>query len=170
MTPPSPSPCSRRTWICLTSPAWRCCEVRRGPCSALAGTVRYISNQPELGTRSVFGEVGGSWIDGGGPGANAKLGFNVPMGDNAAARVAAYYNRLGGYMDAVQPDLSVDENVNSGYRAGGRVALRIAPTGRFSIVPRGVFQRVMMDGWNRIDTFNILANPYTTTQPALQPG
>ena len=27
-----------------------------------------------------------------------------------------------------------------------------------------------MDGWNRIDAFNILANPYTTTRPAVTLG
>ena len=27
-----------------------------------------------------------------------------------------------------------------------------------------------MDGWNRIDVFNILANPYTTTRPAVTLG
>ena len=59
-------------------------EVLRGPqgtlfgAGSLAGTVRYISNQPELGVSSVFGEVGGSWIDGGSAGATAKLGFNEP--------------------------------------------------------------------------------------------
>src|SRR5213595_398904 len=58
-------------------------EVLRGPQGTLfgagseAGTVRYISNQPELGMRSTFGEVGSSQIDGGSAGNNAKLGFNV---------------------------------------------------------------------------------------------
>jgi outer membrane cobalamin receptor len=46
-------------------------EVLRGPqgtlfgAGSLAGTVRYISNQPELGVSSVFGQVGGASIDGG---------------------------------------------------------------------------------------------------------
>lgn len=151
-------------------------EVLRGPqgtlfgAGSLSGTVRYITNQPELGLRSTFGEVGGSWIDGGNGGASVKVGANVPLGDRAAARVAVYHNEIGGYMDAVQPDLSVDDNVNSGTRTGVRAALRLEPTTRFSIVPRLVFQTIRMDGWNRIDAYNILANPYTTTRPALTLG
>jgi iron complex outermembrane receptor protein len=146
-------------------------EVLRGPqgtlfgSGSLGGTVRYITNQPELGVRSTFGEVGGSWIDGGNAGANVKVGTNVPLGDRAAARLAVYHNQLAGYMDAVQPDFSVDENVNTGARTGVRAALRFAPSERFSVTPRVVFQKVEMDGWNRIDTFNILANPYTTSRP-----
>ena len=151
-------------------------EVLRGPqgtlfgSGSLAGTVRYISNQPVLATREVFGEVGGSLVDGGGPGGNLKLGVNVPLGSVAAARVAAYRNQFGGYMDAVQPDLDVDEDVNSGHRTGVRAALRFVPSERFSITPRVVYQTVEMDGWNRIDAFNILANPYTTTRPAVELG
>jgi iron complex outermembrane recepter protein len=151
-------------------------EVLRGPqgtlfgSGSMAGTVRYISHQPELGASSTFGEVGGSWIDGGAPGSNAKLGFNVPMGDKAALRLVGYSTRTGGYMDAVQPDLTVSNDVNGGDRAGVRAALRFAPNDRFSVTPRVVYQRVQTDGWNRIDAFNILANPYTTTRPAVTLG
>ena len=151
-------------------------EVLRGPqgtlfgSGSLSGTVRYITNQPEIGARSFFGEVGTSIVGNGGVGANVKLGANFPLGDNAAARIAGYFNQLPGWMDAVQPDLSVKENVNSGTRAGVRAALRFAPSDRFSITPRIVFQKVEMDGWNRIDAFNILANPYTTSRPAVTLG
>jgi iron complex outermembrane receptor protein len=152
-------------------------EVLRGPqgtlfgSGSLAGTVRYISNQPEIGLRSAFGEVGTNQIlGGGGVGADVKLGTNVPIGDKAAARVALYYNQLGGYMDAVQPDLSVDKNVNHGTRTGLRGAVRWEPTARFTITPRVVYQTVRMEGWNRIDGYNILGNPYTTTRPAVTLG
>ena len=151
-------------------------EVLRGPqgtlfgSGSIAGTVRYITNQPELGVRSTFGEVGGNWIQGGNGGANVKVGTNVPLGERAAGRVSVYHNQIAGYMDAVQPDLSVDENVNTGTRTGVRAALRFAPSEQFSIVPRLVFQTVRMDGWNRIDAFNILANPFTTTRPAVRLG
>jgi iron complex outermembrane receptor protein len=151
-------------------------EVLRGPqgtlfgSGSLAGTVRYISNQPELGVSSVFGEVGGTWIDGGSPGSSAKLGFNVPLGDRTAFRVVGYSTRMGGYMDAVQPNRTVNKDVNGGDRTGVRAAFQAAPNDRFSITPRIVYQRVKMDGWNRIDDFNILANPYTTTRPAVTLG
>jgi iron complex outermembrane receptor protein len=151
-------------------------EVLRGPqgtlfgAGSLSGTVRYITNQPELGVRSTFGEIGGSWIDGGNGGANVKVGTNVPLGDRAAARLAVYHNQLAGYMDAVQPDFSLDENVNTGSRTGVRAALRFVPSERFSVTPRVTFQKVEMDGWNRIDTFNILANPYTTSRPPVTLG
>ena len=148
-------------------------EVLRGPqgtlfgSGSLSGTVRYISNQPEIGATKWFGQVGGSTISGGSLAGNAKLGFNLPLGSTAALRVAAYYSRIGGYMDAVQPDLSVQEDVNTGDRIGVRAAVKIAPNDRLTITPRLVYQRLEMDGWNRIDTYNILANPFTTSRPAV---
>src|SRR5512139_2030869 len=51
-------------------------EVLRGPqgtlygSGSLSGTVRYISNQPEIGVKKVFGEFGGNSIDGGSQGGN----------------------------------------------------------------------------------------------------
>ena len=151
-------------------------EVLRGPqgtlfgAGSLSGTVRYITNQPELGLREVFGEVGTHQVKGGGPGATVKVGTNVPLGERVAARVALYHNRIGGYMDAVRPDLSVDEDFNSGERTGFRAAVKVAPGQRFTITPRLVLQQVEMRGWNRIDTFNILGNPYTTSRPAVTLG
>src|SRR5438552_3335900 len=138
-------------------------EVLRGPqgtlfgSGSLAGTVRYISNQPELGVSKTFGEAGVTTINGGDPGSTAKLGFNVPMGDKAAARLVGYSSRTGGWMDAVQPDLTVNHNVNGSMRAGLRAAVRLAPSSRFHITPRIVYQDVKADGWNRNDAFNVLA-------------
>jgi iron complex outermembrane receptor protein len=151
-------------------------EVLRGPqgtlfgAGSMGGTVRYITHQPELGSSSVFGEVGGQWVGQGSPGSTAKIGYNVPLGDKAALRAVGYSNHLGGWMDAVQPDFTVNKDVNDGDRTGLRAALRFNPSERLSVTPRVVYQRLKMDGWNRIDAFNILANPYTTTRPAITLG
>jgi iron complex outermembrane recepter protein len=151
-------------------------EVLRGPQGTLfgsgsvSGTVRYITNQPELNVTKAFAELGGSGVDGGSLGGNVKLGFNLPLGDTAAVRVASYFDRIAGFIVAAQPGGSQKENVNDGYRTGVRAAVRIAPSDRLSITPRIVYQRVGTDGWNRIDIFNILANPFTTTRPAVTLG
>jgi iron complex outermembrane receptor protein len=163
-------------------------EVLRGPQGTLfgsgseSGTVRYITNQPELGGKArVFGEVAGNTIDGGNQGGNVKLGVNAPLGDKAALRVVGYYTRFAGYIDspgiqrtssgAIQPNPgSREEDVNTGDRTGVRLAVKFAPNDRLTITPRILYQQVQADGWNRIDAFNILANPYTTTRPAVTLG
>src|SRR5881394_466424 len=151
-------------------------EVLRGPQGTLfgagseVGTVRYITNQAQLGVSTTFGEVGGHWVGGGSPGSTAKIGVNAPLGKTAAARIVGYSSHMGGWMDAVQPDLRVNDDVNSSDRTGVRAALHLEPNERFSITPRIVYQRTHADGWNRIDAFNILANPYTTTRPAVTLG
>jgi iron complex outermembrane recepter protein len=151
-------------------------EVLRGPQGTLfgsgsaSGTIRYITNQPEIGVTRWFGELGAYTITDGNLGGSAKLGVNAPLGDKAAFRAAGYFNRLGGWIDAVTPDLSIDEDVNTGTRAGGRASVRFAPSPELTVTPRIVYQKVKMDGWNRVDAFNILANPFTTTRPAVTLG
>src|SRR5436190_13841261 len=93
-------------------------EVLRGPqgtlfgSGSLSGTVRYITNQPEMGVTKGFAELGLSAVGGGNMGGDVKIGVNVPIGEKAAARVVAYFDRLAGYIDAVQPTLFVKKNVN----------------------------------------------------------
>ena len=116
------------------------------------------------------GEVTLNSIADGGIGGSAKYAGNVPLGDAAAMRVVAYYTQYGGYMDAVQPDLRVNDNVNTGSRVGARLAFRFEPSSNFRITPRLLYQEVEMEGWNRADKFNILANPYTTSRPAVTLG
>lgn len=151
-------------------------EVLRGPqgtlfgSGSLSGTLRYISNQPKIGVSESIGELTLSSISEGSTGGSFKYAGNIPMGTTAALRVAAYYTGYAGYIDAVQPDLRLNEDVNGGSRFGGRVAFRVQPSDRLTITPRILYQKVDMDGWNRVDRFNILANPYTTTRPAVKLG
>jgi iron complex outermembrane receptor protein len=151
-------------------------EVLRGPQGTLfgsgseSGTVRYITNQPELSLSRYFGELTGNTIGGGGSGGSAKAGFNAPLSSIAALRVVGYYDRLAGWMDAVQPDLTIKRNVNAGDRSGFRAALEVAPSENLTIIPRLVYQTENIQGWNRIDIYNILANPFTTTRPKVTLG
>ena len=151
-------------------------EVLRGPQGTLfgsgseSGTVRYITNQPKIGVSESAGEMSADKISNGSSGGSFKFATNIPLGTSSAARMTAYYTRLGGYIDAVQPNLSVNKDVNNGSRAGTRLAFLFKPNDRLSITPRILYQRVDMNGWNRIDIFNILGNPYTTTRPKVTLG
>ena len=148
-------------------------ELLRGPQGTLfgagsaSGTLRYITNQPRLGERETIAELTANTLTDGEAGGSAKVAVNAPLGDKAALRVTAFFNNFGGFVDAVQPNLSIREDVNSGDRTGGRVALKFQPNDRLTITPRILYQEVNTDGWNRQDAFNILGNPYTTTRPAV---
>src|SRR5688572_2392512 len=146
-------------------------EVLRGPqgtlfgSGSIGGTVRYISNQPDLSDGYGDFEVGISTISDGGDGGFVRSMFNVPLGDRAALRVVGYFNELPGFIDAHGPGGTLDEDVNDGERTGGRLALRWELTDNIAITPRVIYQDVDINGFNRWDVWNILANPFTTTEP-----
>lgn len=151
-------------------------EVLRGPqgtlfgSGSLSGTVRYITNQPEIGVSDNTAEFAINSVEDGDIGGHAKVMVNTPIGDKAAFRLAAYYTGYGGYVDAVTPGLGREDDVNGGERLGARVAFRFEPNDNLTITPRLIYQEVDMDGWNRQDAYNILANPFTTTRPAVDLG
>jgi iron complex outermembrane receptor protein len=151
-------------------------EVLRGPQGTLfgagssAGTVRYITRQPKLGEMEGAVEVGGYTGTDTDWGGDIKGMINLPMGQITALRVVGYYNELAGFIDSYYPGRAVKEDVNSGEKSGARVALLIQPNDRVSITPRIVYQKLKTDGYPRIDAYNILGNPYTTTEPPVNPG
>jgi iron complex outermembrane receptor protein len=151
-------------------------EVLRGPqgtlfgSGSLSGTVRYITNQPKTDKFEGTVEATLSKVQGGDVGGDLKGTVNIPVSDMAALRITAYASEFPGFIDAIQPDGSVKHDVNDGYRRGVRAALLIKPSENFSITPRVLYQKIDVDGFNRVDIFNILANEFTTTRPRYQLG
>jgi len=142
-------------------------EVLRGPqgtlfgSGSLSGTIRYITNQPSFESQSGSLQVGGETVKEGSEGGNIKGHWNIPLSSTVALRAVAYYQQYAGYIDARQPDGSVDKDVNEGSREGLRLAMTFQPSDALTITPKIVYQSIEMDGFNREDQYNILANPYT---------
>jgi iron complex outermembrane receptor protein len=151
-------------------------ETLRGPQGTLfgsgsvGGTIRYITNQPT--TDRVEGQVEGNlnFIDGGSMGGSAKGAVNLPVNEMIAVRAVGYYTRYGGFIDALGEGGTIKHNVNDGERYGGRLSVLFKPTENISITPRVVYQKVTVDGFNRQEAYNLFANPFTTTRPAIQLG
>src|SRR5262245_24834741 len=151
-------------------------EVLKGPqgtlfgSGSIGGTVRYISNQPDLSDGYGSVEAGYDVVDAGGDGGSVRAMLNLPLGDRAALRVVGYYDETPGYIDAHGPGRTLDEDVNDGERTGGRLALRWELTDSITITPRVIYQDVDIHGVNREDVWNLLANPLTSTEPAVTIG
>jgi iron complex outermembrane receptor protein len=146
-------------------------EVLRGPQGTLfgagseAGTVRYITRQPQLGKFEAITDGSVEDVENGGLGGAARGAVNVPLGDTIAVRLVAYYHHLPGFIDAIQPGGDVNKDVNDGTRAGVRLSMLWKPNDSLSITPRIVYQNTDTNGFPRVDVYNILANPYTTVAP-----
>jgi outer membrane receptor protein involved in Fe transport len=137
-------------------------ETLRGPQGTLfgsgsvGGTLRYITNQPELGRTEGSVEANVNTVDEGDIGYHLKGAINVPLGQTAAMRVVGYGTHYAGFIDAIGP--AGGKNVNDGNRVGGRVALLWEPTPGIKLTPRVVYQKVTADGFNRQDVFNTYHN------------
>jgi len=151
-------------------------EVLRGPQGTLfgagseAGTVRYITRQPQLGKTEIMTDASFENVAHGDEGGFMRAALNLPFGDSVAARLVAYWHHLPGFIDAIQPGGGVKQDVNDGDRSGARLAFLIKPNEALTITPRIMFQKLDTNGYPRVDLYNILGNPYTTTQPAVTIG
>jgi iron complex outermembrane receptor protein len=151
-------------------------EVLRGPqgtlfgSGSISGVLRYITAQPELALFGGTVEVSASTGTDSEFGGSVKGMLNVPVGATSALRVVGYHSELPGFIDSVYPGRGKREDVNSGTKSGARIAWLIQPTEDLSITPRIVYQKLETDGYPRIDVWNILGNPFTTTQPPVNPG
>jgi iron complex outermembrane receptor protein len=142
-------------------------ETLRGPQGTLfgsgsvGGTIRYITNQPKLGTTEgqIEGDV--NTVDESDIGYGLKGAINLPLGDTAALRVVGYGTHYAGFVDAVGP--AAGKNVNDGSRIGGRVSLLFQPTPELKITPRFAYQKVEANGFNREEFYNFYDNQFTTT-------
>lgn len=148
-------------------------EVLRGPQGTLfgsgnlSGTVRYITNQPNLTEFQGAAEGNVSMVEKGGVGLSTKGAVNIPLvADKLAVRAVGYYNRMPGFIDAIAPGGQLWRNVNDGTKYGGRLALTFKPTETLTITPRVVYQKLDTDGYPRADVYNLFHNPHTTTRPA----
>src|SRR6185295_20184170 len=151
-------------------------EVLRGPqgtlfgSGSISGVLRYITAQPELGMFGGTVEASASTGTDSEFGGAIKGMLNVPVGDTSALRIVGYHDELPGFIDSVYPGRGKREDVNSGQKSGARIAWLIQPTENFSITPRIVYQKLETDGYPRIDVYNVLGNPFTTTEPPVTPG
>jgi iron complex outermembrane receptor protein len=141
-------------------------ETLRGPqgtlfgAGSVGGTVRYITNQPNLDR--VEGEVeGNANIYSGGSAGYALRGMvNAPLGPTAAVRIVGYGEHFGGFVDSVGPYSK--KNLNDGHRIGTRISLLFQPTPELKITPRFVYQDSKANGFNREEFYNLYDNQFVT--------
>jgi outer membrane receptor protein involved in Fe transport len=131
--------------------------------SSQAGTIRIITNKPELGvtTGRVDGEI--NTIDHGDMGGKLEGMINLPIGNHMAFRASAFYERDGGFIDNVfgertylapnpADDVHVDnsccleKNYNDLETHGGRAALKVDLNDNWTVLPTFLYQKATADG------------------------
>jgi iron complex outermembrane recepter protein len=148
-------------------------ETLRGPqgtlfgSGSIGGTIRYITNQPKAGMTEGLVEANVNLVDGDDFGGHVKGAVNLPLGDTMAVRAVGYYTRYGGFIDAYREGAGKKEDVNNGERYGGRIALLFEPSDNISITPRVVYQKIVSNGFNRQEEYNLFGNQFTTTRPRI---
>ncbi|HEX8573214.1 MAG TPA: TonB-dependent receptor [Allosphingosinicella sp.] len=148
-------------------------ETLRGPQGTLfgsgsvGGTIRYITNQPVLGRVEGLVEGNLNLVDGDAIGGHLKGAVNIPIGSAGAIRAVGYHTEYAGFIDARREGGAIDEDVNDGHRTGGRIALMFQPKPNITVTPRVVYQEVRAYGFNRQEVYNLYANPFATTRPAV---
>ena len=147
-------------------------ETLRGPQGTLfgsgsvGGTIRYITNQPNLDKVEGLVEGNLNLVDGDDLGGHLKGAINVPVSETMAIRAVGYHTEYGGFIDALREGGGVDEDVNDGHRTGGRISLA-DPADRRHLdhAAHRLSGRSRADGFNRQEVYNLYANPFTTTRP-----
>jgi outer membrane receptor protein involved in Fe transport len=132
--------------------------------SSEAGTIRIITNKPELGVTSgrVDGEI--NMVDHGGVGGKLEGMFNLPVSDRIAFRASAFWQRDAGFIDNIHgertyyifdddvSDVTVTntglekKNFNDLTTYGGRAALKVDLNDNWTATPTFMYQKMKANG------------------------
>jgi outer membrane receptor protein involved in Fe transport len=131
-------------------------EVLRGPQGTLfgagsqGGTLRFITPQPSLVTRSLYVRSEASQTQEGDLSYEGGAAFGAPLIENKLAfRVSAWHRRDGGWVDRTDwsrdtrtPTTVLDEDANRQDSTVARLALTYAPTDSLRITPSLYYQNL----------------------------
>ena len=131
-------------------------EVLKGPqgttfgSSSLSGTIRYITNKPNLTEKELNVRAEITDVDGADLGSQVEAAISLPLIDDVlAVRVAGMYLDQDGFIDN-----RFSDGVNSDETTAARISLLYAPNDNFSISLMAMDQDVETDGpayYNRVD-------------------
>ena len=151
-------------------------EVLRGPqgtlygASALGGTLKYISNPPQMDvtTGSLFTELSGTYH--GGVNWDEQGVVNVPLSPGKAAlRIAAETGGDSGYINNIDPNTgqTIKANINSSNFNDARATLLLTPFEWLSITPSVFWQK---DVTHDVDAQYLALPNFQTPKPVAEPG
>ena len=160
-------------------------EVLAGPqgtlygASSQAGTIRIITNKPEVGKFSAGYALEGNTISDGGNGYVAEGFVNLPLGDRSALRLVGWKTKKGGWIDNLRgtrvypgdrstaaDNFTVDnaayakKDYNTLDTMGARAALRIELDDNWTITPSAQMQDQESKGSWGDDLSNFAAGKY----------
>ncbi len=121
--------------------------------SSQAGTVRIITNKPEIGEFSAGYDVAASTTKSGEMGYTLEGYVNIPVSDQAAVRLVGWHESQGGYIDNVPSTLTfpssyvtinndefAEENFNDVETTGARASLKLDLNENWTVTPNVIYQ------------------------------
>jgi iron complex outermembrane recepter protein len=153
-------------------------EVLKGPqgtlfgTGSMDGTVRVITNKPDLDDFGGMGEGSVAGVDGGDVYFDGSGVLNVPIvKGQLGVRLVAWGANGGGFIDQTI-DGTTRTNVNDQHMWGGRGETLWEPTSRFSLLATVNYQDTRVDGsqsWTQyVGALNVRGGPETGPYPAYQ--
>ena len=141
-------------------------ETLRGPqgtlfgAGSVGGTLRYITNQPELGRTEGMIEGNINLVDGDDFGGALRGMINVPLGDTARDPRGRLSHRIWRLRRCARAGAAARTSMAaSAPAAASRCAS--SPRTASSITPRVLYQEIRANGFNRQEVYNLYANPFT---------
>jgi outer membrane receptor protein involved in Fe transport len=127
--------------------------------SSQAGTIRIITNKPEIGVFEGAFDAEVNTVTGGDQGYVAEGYVNIPLGETMAARLVGWYDHDAGYIDnvpatrtyptwggTINNDDFAEENYNDVDTIGARASLKIDLGENWTITPQLMGQRQEANG------------------------
>jgi iron complex outermembrane recepter protein len=149
-------------------------EILKGPqgtlygASAMGGVVRYLTNRPDPSRfkGSAQGEL--STTVGGAANYTLNAVLNAPINSNAAVRVAGFYAKDGGHIDATGP--AAGKNVNGTETYGARASVAADLGEAVKVMFSAQYQKSDQDGTSYVDYSLATGQPLvgTTTRAGLR--